>query len=343
MKISIVVPVYNVEKYLIRCVNSIIMQTVQPFEIILVDDCSTDNSSYICDNLERQYKNVRTIHKEINEGLGLARNTGLKIVSNSADYIMFVDSDDYLDNDAIELLISSFKTNFKPDCIFGGYKEFCGNRFLYNYQLSNHTYVGKNGIDTALISLCGGSINEEKAIPYSVWNCLFKKSLIEKYHLRFFSERSFISEDLIFKYDFISKSETIIKSSSTAYNYRKNPNSLSRSYRKDRFEANCILYDYMKYKLKSDSIYGEAIDGLNKNFLINIRSCIKQECPIISGKSIFYSINNIRNICQSNYVKNAASLLLCPKLNFKQKTFIYLIKNEYYILLFLLSYTPILK
>ncbi len=99
MKISIIVPVYNVEKEIKRCLNSLIMQTYSDFEVILVDDGSEDNSGRICDEYEKRDNRIIAIHKS-NEGLSSARNKGLEMVTG--DYVVFVDADDYLEPDFCE-------------------------------------------------------------------------------------------------------------------------------------------------------------------------------------------------------------------------------------------------
>ena len=104
--ISVIVPIYNVEKYLERCVKSIEIQTYKDFEIILVDDGSTDGSSKICDDLCCEYSNIVVIHKE-NGGLSDARNKGIE--NASGEYLVFIDSDDYIKSDMLEVLYSNLE------------------------------------------------------------------------------------------------------------------------------------------------------------------------------------------------------------------------------------------
>ena len=95
-KVTVVVPVYNVEKYLIRCIESLINQTLKEIEIILVNDGSKDKSGKICEKYALKYKNIKVIH-QLNKGLSGARNTGIKIAQG--EYVGFVDSDDYVEKD----------------------------------------------------------------------------------------------------------------------------------------------------------------------------------------------------------------------------------------------------
>ena len=108
MKISVIIPVYNVEKYLKRCLDSVINQTYKNLEIILIDDGSTDKSGNICDEYAAKDKRIIVIHKE-NGGLSDARNKGLDICTG--DYISFIDSDDWIENGFYEYVVNNVKDN----------------------------------------------------------------------------------------------------------------------------------------------------------------------------------------------------------------------------------------
>ena len=127
-KVSVIVPVYNVEDYLERCVGSIIGQNYQDLEIILVNDGSTDSSGIICDNLAQKDNRIRVIHKQ-NEGLGYARNSGLDVANGQ--YIFFVDSDDYIMPGIIKELVTAV-TEYQADVASCGYKS--GKKEYYVYR-----------------------------------------------------------------------------------------------------------------------------------------------------------------------------------------------------------------
>lgn len=121
IKISAIVPVYNVKMYLRQCVDSLLAQTYPFFEIILVDDGSTDGCSLLCDELAAAYAQVHSVHKE-NAGLGYARNTGLDNLSELSDYVMFIDSDDWLEANAVECLLAAIQGD-DVDCVIGGHTK----------------------------------------------------------------------------------------------------------------------------------------------------------------------------------------------------------------------------
>ena len=127
-KVSVIIPVYNVQDYLERCVDSIIKQTYKNIEIILIDDGSHDNSGKICDDYKKKYNNIIVIHKE-NEGQSIAREYGIKIAKG--EYISFVDSDDFLNEKYYEKMIRLLE---KSDCDIAvcDYIKFSTNKLNYN-------------------------------------------------------------------------------------------------------------------------------------------------------------------------------------------------------------------
>lgn len=144
IKISVIIPVYNVEKYLTQCINSVISQSYRNLEIILIDDGSSDNSSQMCDDFARQDSRIKVIHK-INGGLSSARNAGIKIATG--DYLLFLDSDDYWDSVDAMKECAEVCTKSHPDVVMFGYKKF--------YQIESRTEV--RGINVSLVA-CSQSI-----------------------------------------------------------------------------------------------------------------------------------------------------------------------------------------
>ena len=117
-EVTIVLPVYNVEKYLDRCIESLVNQTYKNLEIILVNDCSSDGSGRICDEWAKRDARIRVIHKEVNEGQGIARNNALEIATG--EYICFFDSDDYIGSDmAISTLVEAAEQEQADVVVFG--------------------------------------------------------------------------------------------------------------------------------------------------------------------------------------------------------------------------------
>lgn len=127
-EISVIVPVYNVEKYLRQCIESIKMQTFENWELILVDDGSLDNSGSICDEYAQSDNRIKVVHKE-NGGVSTARNFGLAIAAGK--YISFIDSDDYIVPKFFEIMLEKLLT-YKADIVRCGFYEFNDSNVVFN-------------------------------------------------------------------------------------------------------------------------------------------------------------------------------------------------------------------
>ncbi|HFD6724085.1 TPA: glycosyltransferase family 2 protein, partial [Enterococcus faecium] len=124
--VSVIVPIYNVEKYLRKCVDSLLSQTLKEIEIVLVDDGSPDASGEIADEYQKKYSNVKTIHRE-NGGLGPARNTGIE--NATGEYVAFLDSDDWVESDMYEkLYLVASKEN--ADIVVSGHCDFANDKAM---------------------------------------------------------------------------------------------------------------------------------------------------------------------------------------------------------------------
>ncbi len=172
--ISIIIPVYNVEKYLERCVKSVIGQTFHNIEIILVDDGSTDNSPKICDSWTKKDNRVHAIHCQ-NGGLSFARNVGLDIAAGR--FVLFVDSDDYIERDACEQLIK--RTEEDVDIVIGACRQIRDRTICYQ----RHTNLQEDVVYDAKEYVIKSIIKNEWYAPS--WLNLYKRSFLVKNGLKF--------------------------------------------------------------------------------------------------------------------------------------------------------------
>ena len=212
--ISVIVPVYNVEKYLRRCLDSIVNQTYKNLEIILVDDGSVDNSGNICDEYAVKDKRIQVIHKE-NGGLSSARNKGLDIING--EYVSFIDSDDYVDNSFIEKLYTICINN-NVDIAQCDFSEFGANGCdLQNDVIKNNKYT-QNELQEKIYTKTG-----YKSIV--VWNKLYKCYIYRD--LRFPFGKVHEDEFTTYKAFFVCKTPIVITNEKLYY-YRVNPDSIMR-------------------------------------------------------------------------------------------------------------------
>lgn len=334
MLISIVVPVYNVEKYLHECLDSIIAQTYKDIEVILVDDGSTDHSGRICDDYADKYENFQVIHKE-NAGLGMARNTGLGYVHG--EYVMFLDSDDYLDKKLIEILLNAAQENHADVCKSGFKRITDDKKIVGKVQYNNELFSGDEVKTEFLSRMLGSRPDKKDSIEMCVWGAIYKTSYIKEYNLQFPSERVLISEDLVFNIDYMQYAVKVCILSYTGYFYRVNIDSLSRKYRPDRFEASRYLYLEMHKKLVNLGYSNMAILRLQRLFFVYIRMSIAQETRNISRLVKKENIANLKKICSDSVVKDIISEYPVGKLGLKQQIFLRLIRLNMVNTLYLLA------
>ena len=210
-KISVIVPVYNVEQYLERCVDSIINQTYTNLEIILVNDGSTDNSGKLCDELAKKDERIRVIHKE-NGGLSDARNRGID--ESESDLVGFIDSDDYIDSDMYEVLLKNLN-NTDADL------SMCSLYDVYNNtpeaQVTNKE-TWKLSSEQAI-----KMVMEAKILSVTAVNKLYRKSLFTD--LKF--EVGKIAEDAFIMIKLLDKCEKIVATNEKKYYYVHRENSIT--------------------------------------------------------------------------------------------------------------------
>lgn len=211
-KISVIVPVYNVKKYLVRCINSLVNQTYKNIEIILVDDGSRDGSGIICDQLRERDSRIKVIHKT-NGGLSSARNMGL--ANSSGDYISFIDSDDWIELDTYQYCLNLMKSNGAScaefDTIMVKDEKPINQR---NEKIA--VYTGKEILQYYMESTT-------KTGSYSVCRCLFPAEAISNIEFR----QGKVNEDIDFKYKVLSRCKRLVVSNLYKYHYFQTGNSLS--------------------------------------------------------------------------------------------------------------------
>lgn len=284
-KVSIIIPIYNTEKYLVRCMDSVLGQTLKEIEIILVDDQSPDNAPAMCDEYALSDSRIRVIHKK-NGGLGLARNSGLEIATG--EYVAFLDSDDYISTDMYEKLYCCASQN-KADTCFCGCRVDFGNGTYENipFPLGAVQYSGNDEVvSNVLLNALGAeySSSSENLLGMQVWRGLYSNCLIQKHSIKFCSERDYICEDAIFHIDYFRYSEKFVSISDCCYSYCVYGESLSRCYRADRFDKNIIFFREEVRRLKEYHLYDKARIYVERMFLALIRGNIRDAVHHLDGK-----------------------------------------------------------
>ena len=276
---SIILPIYNVEKYLDRCVNSILNQQFGDFEVIMVDDGSKDTSPAICDSWAAKDSRIKVIHKK-NAGLGMARNSGLERAIGK--YVFFIDSDDYI---LPGLLNAVYKRTIEKEfeVVFYGFSRVDQNgkelsRLVPNVE--QDSFFDKDYISNKLLPdfiAKNPHDGSYKSIRVSAWNCCIRRETLEMNGLKFVSERQFISEDLYFYIEFFQKLSKVTFINEAYYCYCQNEGSLTFSYKSDRYERLKQFYQDVTKLADCCEYDGEVQLRLKASFISNVMGCLKME------------------------------------------------------------------
>lgn len=297
IKISVIVPVFNVEKYLYKCIDSIVNQTYSNLEIILVDDGSTDNCGVICDNYSLKDNRIKTIHKK-NGGLSDARNAGLEVAAG--DYVSFIDSDDYIHKSFYEILIGLIVK-------YDGDIAQCEYLNIYEEDTNNFN-KDKFHIDEKVTVLDNNAVlnnlfNENYINTVVVWNKLYKKDLFKD--IRY--PKGKVHEDEYTTYKVLFNTNKMILTCRQMYYYLQRSTSimgkgfnikcldkLDAYYEQILFYNNKKLFD-LEDKAKS------RLEGLIEESMINVlKSDLNNKNQIFENLINYYRSNYVLFINNSN-------------------------------------------
>ena len=263
IKISIIIPVYNVEKYLKQCLDSVISQSYKNLEIICINDCSTDNSLEILKDYASKDSRIKILCNEKNLKVGLTRNRGLEIATG--DYIHFLDADDWMEENSYEILVNTLNSN-KVD-ILQFNLQYRKNGIIEKYDSLN----GLNPTETYNLSKNSNIIYTWS--KYS-WNKIYSLAFLKKTNILFNDFPCF--EDSIFTLNCLLNAQEILFSNTILYNYRKG-------------DTNALTANFDKY-----------IDYAFKYFYESIELC-KNLPQDIKYQILLWEFNNIYEICYDLY------------------------------------------
>lgn len=301
--ISIVVSIYNGEKYLKRCLDSILEQEKKDFELILVNDGSTDSSLDICKNYKSKFSNCILIDKK-NGGLSSAREAGYKV--SKGEYIIFIDCDDYVDCNWIKEL-NNVIIHHQPDLIIYNYNFIIDENNIEKKKINLRKGLNSQNItENFNIPTIGKKFNDSYFIPAFLWLRCIKRNLIEDSF--FISERICYTEDILFDLLINKKIENYFYLDKTLYNYCLNKESLTNRYRENMWSMFEFRYKWIHEYCEKNRIMSlaserldtliwnsciEAINNLCKN---NDYSLAKKGFKEIrNNKIVYYILKKIRN------------------------------------------------
>lgn len=337
ISVSIILPIYNVEKYLKRCMDSLLNQTLKNIEIVMVDDESPDNCPWLCEEYRAKYSNVKVVHKK-NGGLGYARNSGLEVCEG--EFVAFIDSDDFVDVHMFENLYNYACKNSLDAC-FCGYNVYKDKQHIRVRQESMDYEVcdGRVAVDSVLMDMIGSepSYHSDVKILSSMWKGIYSLDIIRRNKLQFVSERKCIAEDIMFHIDFLPCAEKVGFVPGCYYYYCDNGTSLTRSYRSDRFSKELYQYSSMEKKLLTYGYNEEMFrNRLDRYLLLKIRACISQQQNYISENGYVMMRKEAMKIVCSSEVRSFCKRYPSCLLGMKHRLFFNLVRFKMIDIIFLL-------
>lgn len=325
---SLILPVYNVEKYVKRCVNSLLRQEYTDYEIILVDDGSADSSGSICDKLADKNNNIFAYHKE-NGGLSDARNYGMDRAKGN--YILFIDSDDWVDEKLLISLHNHLNKSNVDILKFGFQKMQEGNYKNTFFSYFNIGVYDRRQIEETILPYTIGPKRlfcyEQNACK-SVWSHVYLLNFLRENNIRFVSEREILNEDYLFNLHTLLYAKSLEVTHYILYYYDYREGSLSKRYITNEFERKLKLHREYKLLLERNGLferyetpyYSECVDGFY--------ACISNECCCWNETSK-YAVQNIKKIL--NCKECEISLLKCKRsnMNLKGKVIYWLMRLKF--------------
>lgn len=286
---SIIIPAYRVEKYLRMCLDSVVAQTLQDMEVIIVDDGSDDHSGAIAEEYVQRFPNFTCIHKT-NGGLASARAKGLEVASG--EYIAFLDSDDWVDDYAYETLYNIALNNNKPDVIMYRSHDESDEYFIPKAGLYNRERLEQE----ILPHLMPYFDSQGKPHYLRFSNCMkiYKRSFLEAAGI-FYHDGILIMEDVLFTFDCLDRAQSFYYTSKELYHVTVNPNSLSRTpYNRNKTQSMLLISKYiLQYHQRDVGYdYGESIYSA---ILFFLEAGIANELKAPKYKMYFGGIKKILN------------------------------------------------
>lgn len=293
--ISVIMPVYNVDKYLRKSIESILDQTFKNFELLIIDDGSTDTSPIICD--EYAQKDSRIIVKHIaNQGVANARNLGIEL--SKGKYIYFVDSDDYLDSDMLNVLYSNIEKYNTQLVISGFHMDYCIDGKIIKYEVEAEFKVFEsfdNFIQNAYEYIKKNLIN-------TPWNKLYLKEIIQNNGIKF---KKRFGEDIFFNIDYLKNIDTIMFVNYSGYNWNRT---------REGSETDKIYNDSEKFLIEKYAVFTKILELFNNadidtiklvnNYFVSRLIQFSQEIAINKNIKFKDKTNSIKKIFKNDeYLK----------------------------------------
>lgn len=334
VKVSIIIPIYNKEEYLERCLDSVISQTLEDIEIILINDGSSDKSLEICHKYQEKDNRIKVINQK-NSGVSIARNRGMK--EASGEYIAFIDPDDYIEQNMYSSMYKLCEENKAEVCI-------C-NFYIHNDLGIRPVTVRPTSVlnekeeiinQVVLNMLAPKDLNgRSDSMMGNVWRLLIRKESVNK-NIIDFPAGIPLMEDLIFCIKLFSKTNKICFDSSYHYHYCIQGDSASIIYRENRYELQLEVIKILEELLKKENIYDIAKKRLNNRYINLGISSIMNESHSSNPKTLKNKIEKVKIICSQPEIYAALDSIDYSKYLLRKKLVLNAMKhkNALYLILY---------
>lgn len=322
IKVSVIIPVYQAEKFIRTCVQSVLSQTYREIELVLVDDGSQDHSLEICNEFAETDSRIKVIHQE-NRGVSVARNRGLE--EATGDYILFVDADDLIEKNMIEYMVKRVSQGCHDIVI-------CGFDYVYSDRIETQIpQMGEGNYKKEYVYANFGELYRQ-GILHNIGTKLYSVQLLKQNHIRFDEKRT-VLEDIQFCLEAIKCADHIYICTANFYKYimQANQSSIQKTYRKNYY---LNLQDFFRFienlGIKKDKdfylIYMDAILLTLVNELYNDR------------KRVGNIIKEYKNICCLDYVKESSQYILKEDVRLSKYLFYKVIWKKWTHILFIMIF-----
>lgn len=294
---SIIMPAYEVANYIGRAIDSIRKQTFTAWELIVVDDNSTDRTAEIVNQYIQKDNRIRIISQNTNKGVGFARNTGLKYAKGQ--YIWFMDSDDYVENNLLKKVYESLEKSHAEVVVFGLHEEYYDEQenLIYSHEIcpSSEMFLNQNQLRKKVIEL------EQQTLYGYVWNKVYEKEYLEKINIAFSDDK--LNEDIKFNicYFMDIKHMNLLDFSPYHYYIKKTRESLTNSFVPEYYllheQRIKMLYDQYRYWKLDSSFVKSTLGALYGRYIL---SALQRNCDNNSGMNYFKRREWCRKVFQSS-------------------------------------------
>jgi glycosyltransferase involved in cell wall biosynthesis len=346
-KVSIVVPIYNVEKYLSRCLDSLLAQSLKDIEIVAVNDGSNDSSLDILKKFALKDSRIKVIDKP-NGGVSSARNAGIKIASG--EYIGFVDPDDWVNQEMYKCMHNSAKSE-KADIVMCTYiREFESHSKLKNFNLPSKVLYEGEKVKKNIMRRLVGPLNDEIANPElldawgTVWSKLYRAEIIKEKGIRFIDLKKIgTNEDTVFNIEAFYYAKSFLFLNSPYYHYwRVNVTSVTSGFKPDLVNQWIYLFNYIEKFLKAKKMNQDFYIALNNRICLNTLGLGLNTISKDNQTSTLKKIKNIKMFLRNKRIKHSFKQLEMSKFPIVWRMFYFCAKfrfaTGFYLMLVCIEY-----